>query len=150
MSTTKVKIPELVTDFWKLAEKLGMNPADLMWDLEKVYGKRWIRGEVESFSVTTLGVQDDGEVVPPTGYELVAGCEDVYVGAETASSAFVIRPSWHAETGLFSIEATPSGGTGDFQALAPDEALKLAADIKAVTEGIRPVNIAAAETAAVI
>lgn len=142
MTATTFKMPKTVPAFAMLALEIGMNPADLMKELDRVFGDRWC--DEPSFSVSTLGVQDSGEVIPPAGYELAEGVTDIYVGAETVSSAFVIRPSWHAVTGLFSIEVTPSDGLGDYQTLAPDEALKLASDIKAATESIRPVNIVAA------
>ncbi|MEW1983496.1 hypothetical protein [Pseudarthrobacter oxydans] len=150
MTTTTFKMPELVSDFWILAEKLGMKGSDLISELDRVFGlDRWAKDGTDlSFSVTTLGVQDDGEVIAPAGYALAEGVTDVYVGAETVSSAFNIRPSWHAATGLFSIEVTPADGTGEFQTLATEEALKLATDLKAVTESIRPVNITAAVVAA--
>jgi hypothetical protein len=147
MTTTIIKMPKTVPAFATVAVEIGMNPADLIQDLDRVLGDRWC--DEPSFSVSTLGVQDSGEVIPPAGYELVKGCTDVFVGPETASSAFIIRPSWHAATGLHSIEVVPSNGLGDMQQLAPDEALKLAADIKTAAESIRPVNIGAAVTAAV-
>lgn len=149
MNTTTIKMPRYVTDFAQIADDLGMKAHQLMASLEQVYGERWIKGEVERFSVQTLGVQESGEVIAPAGYVLAEGVTDTYVGAETVSSAFVIRPSWNAPTGLFSIEVTPADGTGDFQTLAPEEALKLAAALTSAAESIRPVNITAAETAGV-
>lgn len=142
MTTTIIKMPKTVPAFAMLAMEIGMNPADLIKDLDQVFGDRWC--DEPSFSVSTLGVQDSGEVVPPTGYDLAPGCADYYVGAKVVSSAFVITPSWHAATGLFSIEVAPSDGLGDMQMLSPDEALKLAADLTAGAESFRPVNITAA------
>lgn len=140
-------MPRMVPDFFNLAKELGMEGSDLIRELDRVFGADWI--DVPAFSVTTPGVQDSGEVIAPAGYVLAEGVTDAFVGAETVSSAFVIRPSWHAVTGLFSIEVTPSDGLGDFQTLAPDEALKLAADLKTATDSIRPVNITAAVSVAV-
>lgn len=152
MTTTTFKIPATFLEFAQLADDLGMKAHDLLGELDRVFGVNcWAKDGADlSFSVTTLGFQDDGEVIAPAGYVLAEGVTDTYVGAETVSSAFIIRPSWHAATGLFSIEVTPADGTGDYQALAPEEALKLAADIKAATEGIRPVNITAAVPVATI
>ena len=147
MSTTIIKMPKTVPAFATLAMEIGMNPADLIKDLDQVFGDRWC--DEPSFTVSTLGVKDSGEVVTPVGYDLAEGCSDYYVGPKVVSSAFVVRPGWHAATGLHSIEVVPSDGLGEMQMLAPDEALKLAADIKTVTESIRPVNIASAVTVAV-
>lgn len=142
MTTTTIKMPETMPAFIRIALDFGMSPADLIWDLDRVYGGGWMKNVKDlSFTVTTLGVQESGEVVPPAGYELVKGCTDVYVGPEVVSSVFIIRPSWDAATGLHSVEVLPADGTGDMQTLAPEEALKLAADLKTVTESIRPVNI---------
>ncbi|MFJ6355414.1 hypothetical protein [Pseudarthrobacter oxydans] len=148
MATTTYKMPESVLAFANLADDLGMKAHELMGQLEQTFGSDSLL-HVSAFSVTTLGVQDSGEVIAPAGYVLAEGVTDTYVGAETVSSAFIIRPSWHAATGLFSIEVTPADGTGDYQALAPEEALKLAADLTAAAEGIRPVNITAAVPASV-
>lgn len=147
MTTTIIKMPKTVPAFATVAAEIGMNAGDLISDLDRAFGEHWCNEP--SFSVSTLGVQDSGEVVPPAGYELAEGVTDIYVGPETLSSAFVIRASWHAVTGLFSVEVTPADGLGDFQTLAPDEALKLATDIKTVTESVRPVNISAGALVAV-
>lgn len=151
MSTTTFKMPRTFRDFGQLADELGLKAHELMAGLEPVLGDRWMEQGTKdlSFSVTTLGVQDSGEVVPPAGYELAEGCSDYYVGLKVVSSAFVIRPSWHAATGLHSIEVETSDGLGDMQMLAPDEALKLAKDLTAAAESIRPVNITAAVPVAV-
>lgn len=64
--------------------------------------------------------------LPPDGYTLAHGCDEIWVGTEIMNAKYIITPGWNASTNTHTVELWMSE---DSQPMTPAEALKLGLDL---------------------
>lgn len=69
--------------------------------------------------------------LPPAGYRLAKGTEDVWTGEDIVNRNYIMMPAWNAATNQRSVELWTAKGSPDesFTSLTPAEALQLASDL---------------------
>jgi hypothetical protein len=74
--------------------------------------------------------------LPPVGYSLAHGCDELWVGAEITNEKYTITPSWNATTNTHTVELWLSE---DAQPLTTTEAFKLGLDLAKAANDAVPV-----------
>ncbi|MDI3194803.1 hypothetical protein QK290_10620 [Pseudarthrobacter sp. AL07] len=113
--TNATNWPATVRELGDMAEKQGLNIVELMDELEREAGPI---------------------PMPPAGYTLAPGCDDLWVADETMNRGWILTPGWKFDTGhCINVWTVQDRDLTPTEALELGTALIQAAQAAGVTEG---------------